>query len=96
MPSTASLYGKSRSAPGRDTCARSEAARPNWRDDWWLNGENAFFTGSANRLDEFVEDDIVWMRVEALGSLSYETQIGGETTAPVFEVQGIKRQKGSC
>lgn len=63
---------------------------------WYSDGDNAIFTGNANRLDSFVEDDIVWMQVESLGSFSYETQIGGNTTVPLFEVKAIKRQKGSC
>ena len=74
----------------------ASASYKNWRDDWWLNGDSAFFTGNANRLDSFVEDDIVWMQVESLGSFSYDTQIGGNTTVPLFEVKAIKRQKGSC
>lgn len=63
---------------------------------WYTDGDNAFFMGNARKLDAFVQGDIVRMKVESLGSLSYETQIGGETTVPVFSVDAIKRQKGSC
>ena len=54
------------------------------------------FVGDANQLADYVEDDIVAMNVTSLGSYSYDTQIGGSTTVPMFEVDSIKRQKGSC
>jgi hypothetical protein len=63
---------------------------------WYSDGDNALFTGNANRLDSFVQDDIVWLQVESLGSFSYGTQIGGNTTVPLFSVDRIKRVKGSC
>jgi hypothetical protein len=36
------------------------------------------------------------MSVVNLGSYSYDTQIGGNTTVPMFRVIKIKREKGSC
>ena len=62
---------------------------------WWSDGENASFTGDADRLADFVEDDIVLMNVVGAGSLSYDTQAGGNTTVPAFEIVKITR-KGSC
>lgn len=63
---------------------------------WYVDSENAAFTGNASQLDAFVEGDVVWMRVISLGSYSYDTQAGGNTTVPAFEVVQIKRQSGSC
>ena len=53
---------------------------------WWTDGENASFTGDADRLADFVEDDVVVMNVVAGGSLSYDTQAGGNTTVPFFDI----------
>ncbi len=65
------------------------------REYWYLDGENALFTGDEGRLSDFVEGDMVYLKVTVLGSYSYDTQIGGNTTAPWFEVDKIAR-KGSC
>jgi hypothetical protein len=62
---------------------------------WFTDGENASFTGTAAKLADFVEDDIVYMKVVAEGSYSYDTQAGGNTTVPQFRVVSISR-KGSC
>ena len=62
---------------------------------WYTDGENASFLGDASRLGDFVEDDVVVMSVVGAGSYSYDTQAGGNTTAPQFEVVKITR-KGSC
>ena len=63
---------------------------------WWTDGDNVVFVGDANQLANYVEDDIVVMSVTSLGSYSYDTQIGGSTTVPMFEVDSITRLKGSC
>ncbi len=46
-------------------------------------------------LEDYVTDDVVFMKVVSLGSYSYDTQNGGNTTVPMFEVKAISR-KGSC
>jgi hypothetical protein len=56
---------------------------------------NSFFTGDAARLAPFVESDLVVVNVTGAGSYSYDTQSGGNTTVPLFEVHSIKRL-GSC
>ncbi len=53
------------------------------------------FAGDASRLANFVEGDVVVMNVISTGSYSYDTQSGGNTTVPSFEVKKITR-KGSC
>ncbi len=62
----------------------------------WFNGDNALFTGYEEDLADFVQGDIVSMNVAGLGSFSYDTQIGGNTTVPLFFVYKITRLKGSC
>lgn len=68
----------------------------NRRQTYWnLYGENTSFTGDAGRLGDFVEGDVVLMNVISTGSYSYDTQAGGNTTVPSFEVKKIT-PKGSC
>jgi len=62
---------------------------------WYTNGDNAWFTGPAYRLEDFVEDDVVLMNVVGTGAYSYDTQAGGNTTVPSFRVSTIRRM-GSC
>jgi hypothetical protein len=62
---------------------------------WYTNGSNTVFSGDDTKLADYVENDIVVMDVMSLGSLSYDTQIGGSTTVPAFMVVNITR-KGSC
>jgi len=82
-----------------DAATGSEAflaqAAPKRLDYWYTDGENASFTGDADRLSDFVEGDIVVMNVTVAGSYSYDTQAGGNTTVPSFLVTKITR-KGDC
>lgn len=80
-------------ATGLDTF-RGEASNKNC-EYWYLDGDNALFTGDEDQLADFVQEDVVVMNVMTLGSFSYSTQIGGETTVPWFDVVKITR-KGSC
>ena len=45
--------------------------------------------GQSNILTNVVEGDLVTMYVEVIGAYSYDTQIGGNTTAPQFQVNII-------
>ena len=76
-----------------DDAFRGDAS--NRKLEYWYEGDNAFFTGTASQLDDIVTDDIVLMNVTSLGSYSYDTQIGGNTTVPLFQIDRITR-KGSC
>jgi hypothetical protein len=80
-------------ATGTDTF-RGEASYKN-QEYWYVDSDNAFFSGSTDQLAPFVNDDVVYMKVLSLGSYTYDTQIGGSTTVPLFEVVTISR-KGSC
>jgi hypothetical protein len=51
-----------------------------------------FFTGSDALFADFVQDDVVLVGATGLGSYTYDTQIGGSTTVPLFEVDGISHQ----
>lgn len=77
-----------------DDSFRGEASNKK-RTYWYSDGDNTMFTGNADQLADFVEDDVVVMNVMSLGSLSYDTQAGGNTTVPLFEVVKITH-KGSC
>ncbi|SDG08284.1 protein of unknown function [Sinosporangium album] len=52
--------------------------------------QNALLTGSESRLSDVVQGDLFQAYVTSLGSESYETQIGGNTTVPSFQVDRIK------
>jgi hypothetical protein len=80
-------------ATGLDTF-RADASNKK-REYWFSDGVNAFFSGDASRLADFVQDDVVSMKVLSMGSFSYDTQNGGNTTVPLFEIVSISR-KGSC
>lgn len=80
-------------ATGLDTF-RGQASNKK-RTYWYSDGDNALFTGDESKLADFVEDDVVVMNVISMGSYSYDTQAGGNTTVPLFEVVKITR-KGSC
>lgn len=80
-------------ATGSDTF-RADASNKK-REYWSLDGENALFSGDEDRLSAYVEGDMIVANVTTLGSYSYDTQIGGNTTAPLFHVDSIAR-KGSC
>lgn len=56
-----------------------------------FDGESAFFTGDESALSKFVEEDLFVATVKVNGSLSYDTQIGGNTTVPEFQILRIKR-----
>lgn len=78
------------SATGTDTF-RADVAHADIRDyGYWNDGENAMFTAGLADLSDVVQDDIVKMYVTVSGALSYDTQIGGSTTVPEFEVNIIK------
>lgn len=47
--------------------------------------------GSPRRLGDLIEEDVFSARVVVSGSLTYETQIGGETTVAEFDVETINR-----
>lgn len=51
---------------------------------------NTLFSGGPNDLSDLVEDDEFRAKVTVIGSYSYDTQIGGNTTAPQLSVESIE------
>lgn len=77
-------------ATGIDTFLANTASSDT-RSYGYFEGENAIFAGDASALEDFVEDDLFVATVEVAGSLSYDTQMGGNTTVPQFTVLKIER-----
>lgn len=50
---------------------------------------NTLLTGSSTALANLVENDLFTAKVTVVGSYSYDTQIGGNTTVPLLEVDSI-------
>ncbi|WP_409236081.1 hypothetical protein [Streptomyces sp. PA5.6] len=50
---------------------------------------NTVLTGDAKTFAEVVVDDKFAAKVEVSGSISYENQLGGETTAPLLHVDSV-------
>lgn len=57
--------------------------------DYYEMDINTIATAGAASFSEVVEDDLVTMYVVVKGSQTYDTQIGGSTTAPEVEVNVI-------
>jgi hypothetical protein len=76
------------SATGTDTFL-ADVANRNTMSYGYFDGENAMFTGKESKLDDLVEDDVFRATVTVTGSFSYDTQIGGNTTVPLFLVNKI-------
>ena len=77
-------------ATGTDGFRANTAAAP--QSDWYDYDVNSIVSASAgqsNILANVVEGDLVTMYVEVVGAYSYDTQIGGSTTAPQFRVNII-------
>ncbi|TDB69924.1 hypothetical protein [Micromonospora sp. KC723] len=75
-------------ATGTDTF-RANVAHRRMPDEYDYE-TNTMFSGSESDLTNLVEDDIFRANVTVLGSYSYDTQIGGQTTAPLLLVDSIK------
>jgi hypothetical protein len=77
------------SATGDDNFLADTAHR-NTMSYGFFDGENTLLTGNAKQLDDLVEDDIFRASVTVLGKMDYDTQIGGNTTVPLLEVNSLK------
>ncbi|MEV4467374.1 hypothetical protein AB0J51_27580 [Micromonospora echinofusca] len=75
-------------ATGVDTF-RADVAHRRMADEYDYE-TNTLLTGSAADLDNLVEDDIFRAKVTVLSAFNYDTQIGGETTVPLLQVDSIK------
>ncbi|MFG3301563.1 hypothetical protein [Micromonospora chersina] len=75
-------------ATGTDTF-RADVAHRRMSDEFDYE-TNTMLSGSGSDLENLVEDDIFRANVMVLGSYSYDTQIGGSTTAPLLQIDSIK------
>lgn len=78
------------SATGTDTFLANTAYK-NTTSYGFFDGENALYTGDEDRLSDFVEGDVFRASVTVVSSFTYDTQIGGSTTVPMFQIDSIKR-----
>jgi hypothetical protein len=53
--------------------------------------QNSMLSGTESRLEKYVQGDLFIAKVRVLGSYSYDTQAGGNTTVPSFQVDSISR-----
>lgn len=60
-------------------------------NNYYLYGENSYLSGDSSDLEELVEDDTFKAKVKVTGAFSYDTQAGGNTSVPEFEVVSITR-----
>jgi hypothetical protein len=69
---------------------RADTAHANTMSYGFFDGKYTVLSGSATQLNNLVEGDVFRASVEVSGSYDYDTQIGGETSAPHLEVLSIK------
>lgn len=80
------------SATGPKTFLADSGAAKKYPEYGFVDYEqNSMFTGTKTQLGGIVQDDLVKVRATCLGSMDYDTQIGGQTTVPLFQVDKIKR-----
>jgi hypothetical protein len=77
------------SATGDDAFL-ADTAYKNTTDYGYFDGENTMLNGDAAKLSDVVEKDVFRATVTVLGSYSYDTQIGGNTTVPELQINKIK------
>lgn len=51
---------------------------------------NTILTGNSARLNDLVQGDLFTAKVHVAGSVSYDNQMGGGTTAPKLQVDSVK------
>lgn len=72
---------------------RANIGHQNMADAWDYDHNALFMAGFSDEecpiLDDFIADDEVEITATVMGSLSYDTQIGGSTTVPSFLVSKI-------
>jgi hypothetical protein len=69
--------------------ANSGAVRDSISYGFTAYSDNTLYLGDTSMLANVVEGDVFKATIEVLGSESYDTQIGGNTTVPKFRLQTI-------
>ncbi|GAB2901704.1 hypothetical protein [Neomicrococcus lactis] len=74
---------------------RANVGHANMRYDWDYDHNSIFVAGDMEsdcpELDDVLQDDEVKVTASVVMSYSYDTQIGGSTTVPMFRVEKIER-----
>ena len=87
------LYGEVTqfdAATGKDTfLANSGPAKKRISYGFTTYAQNSEFTSDEIMLGDLVQGDCFTAKVTVLGSISYDTQSGGRTTVPKFQVDSI-------
>jgi hypothetical protein len=73
-----------------DAAFLADTAYKNTTDYGYFDGESTWLNGDAAKLSDVVEKDVFKATVTVLGSYSYDTQIGGNTTVPELQINKIK------
>jgi hypothetical protein len=69
----------------------ADTAHRNTTSYSYFEGENSWMEGKASKLEDLVEEDVFKATVTVIGSYSYDTQAGGNTTVPHLQVDAIKQ-----
>ncbi|PQZ92303.1 hypothetical protein CQ018_12425 [Arthrobacter sp. MYb227] len=80
-----------------DCTFRANVAHTRMSSSWKYEHNSMFVGGDGEeecpKLDDVVADDNVKIVATSLGSFSYDTQVGGNTTVPLFKVEKISLLK---
>jgi hypothetical protein len=68
----------------------ADTAHRNTMSYGFFDGQNTLLTGNAKQLEDLVEDDVFRASITVLGDIDDDTQIGGNTTVPLLDVNSIK------
>ena len=77
------------SATGKEALLADTAYRNTSESDYF-DGDNTSMIGELDLLSDVVADDVFRATVTVIGSYSYDTQAGGNTTVPQVQIDKIK------
>jgi hypothetical protein len=60
-----------------------------WHADGYEYPTNTDLVGESVMFEQMVEGDVFTAKIEMIGACTYDTQIGGSTTAPQLQVDSI-------
>lgn len=84
------------SATGQDTF-RADVAHANTCSYGFFDGDNTLLSAAPGvSLSNVVNDDVFAAQVTVVGSMTYDTAIGGSATVPVVQVDSIEVQPERC
>ncbi len=78
------------SATGKENFLANVGSKKQRPSDGFVDyDDNSLLEGAATEFQDVVEGDVFSAKVEVLGSESYDTQLGGNTTVPKLRVHQI-------